>query len=317
MAYSIGDVSRVLGMTTSALHYYEKEGLLKKPMEDSGWRSYEEEDVYRLISVKKYSAMGVSLREIAQQFSRSGMNAEQIVERMKEKRDDAKAMARHYALLAEDIGRLVDAGERASQRDGVVDIRPVGDILLLRPSEGGVIPKNKAEQALARSWLAAQPAVSLGIDGAGLKAVENRLVGQLGKTGAKGAVGVDADRGLGYLFKSLPDVLEGHGNVAEAVKLVTEKVGDQHGLGAQLGEGAAAGGLVALDDGVAAAAAAGEAAFQGEFGGDAADEVGAAAVRDIVQTGVGEGLFDHAGGGGFAVGAGDHHGLDAPGEYAQ
>ena len=132
-------------------------------MEDSGWRSYEEEDVYRLISVKKYSAMGVSLREIAQQFSRSGMNAEQIVERMKEKRDDAKAMARHYALLAEDIGRLVDAGERASQRDGVVDIRPVGDILLLRPSEGGVIPKNKAEQALARSWLAAQPAVSLGI----------------------------------------------------------------------------------------------------------------------------------------------------------
>ena len=75
MAYSIGDVSRVLGITTSALHYYEKEGLIRKPMEDSGWRSYDDEDVYRLISVKKYSAMGVSLREIAQQFSSNGMGA--------------------------------------------------------------------------------------------------------------------------------------------------------------------------------------------------------------------------------------------------
>ena len=164
MAYSIGDVSRVLGMTASALHYYEKEGLIHKPKEeDSGWRSYDEEDVYRLISVKKYGAMGVPLRDIAQQFSKNGMNGRQILDRMKEKRAEAEGMARRCALLSEDIGRLIAVGEQGLEQEAVVDIRPTGDILVFRPSDGGVIPKNKAEQAVARRWLAAQPAVSLGI----------------------------------------------------------------------------------------------------------------------------------------------------------
>lgn len=163
MAYSIGDVSRVLGMTTSALHYYEKEGLLRKPMEDSGWRSYEEEDVYRLISVKKYSAMGVPLREIARQFSKDGMNTQEILKRMREKRDEAAAMARRYEALRGDIDRLIGVGESGVGREGVVDIRPVGDMLVFRSGEGGVIPKGRDDQAVARMWLEAQPAVSLGI----------------------------------------------------------------------------------------------------------------------------------------------------------
>ena len=163
MAYSIGDVSRVLGITTSALHYYEKEGLIRKPMEDSGWRSYDEEDVYRLISVKKYSAMGVSLREIAQQFSADGMGTQEILARMREKRDEAQALSVRYAALRDDITRLIAFGEAGAEREGVVDIRPVEEMLIFRASEGGVIPKNKAEQAIARSWLAAQPAVGLGI----------------------------------------------------------------------------------------------------------------------------------------------------------
>jgi len=163
MAYSIGDVSRVLGITTSALHYYEKEGLIKKPMEDSGWRSYEEEDVYRLISVKKYQAMGVSLRDIAQQFSSEGMDARQIVQRMKEKREEAGKMARHYAALGEDIDALVQAGEDAIYREGVVDIRPAQEMMVFRPGDGGLIPRKKEEQAIARNWLDAQPAVSIGI----------------------------------------------------------------------------------------------------------------------------------------------------------
>ena len=38
MSYSIGDVSRVLGMTTSALHFYEKEVVIDTPKEQSGRR---------------------------------------------------------------------------------------------------------------------------------------------------------------------------------------------------------------------------------------------------------------------------------------
>ena len=163
MAYSIGDVSRVLGLTTSALHYYEKEGLIRKPKEDSGWRSYDEEDVYRLISVKKYGAMGVPLRDIARQFSPGGMNAEQILARMQAQRDEADRKAREYAALREDIDRLLAASSAGIGREGVVDIRPAEEMLVFCSGEGRVIPKNRAEQETARRWLEAQPSVSLGI----------------------------------------------------------------------------------------------------------------------------------------------------------
>ena len=163
MAYSIGDVSRVLGMTTSALHYYEKEGLLKKPMEDSGWRSYGEEDVYRLISVKKYSAMGVSLREIARQFSDDGMDAAQILERMREMRAQAQEQAERYAALCGDIDRLISAGETCLKAPDAVDIRPAEEMFVFQAHEGGVIPRNREDQAAARAFLAALPAVSVGL----------------------------------------------------------------------------------------------------------------------------------------------------------
>ena len=53
MRYKIGDVSRVLGLTTAALHFYEKEGIIDTPKEESGRRYYEEADLFRLISAKK------------------------------------------------------------------------------------------------------------------------------------------------------------------------------------------------------------------------------------------------------------------------
>ena len=87
MRYSIGDVSRVLGMTTSALHFYEKEGIIDTPKVESGRRYYEEADVNRLISAKKYRAMGVPVREIASQFSADGMTGVQVIARMREKRE--------------------------------------------------------------------------------------------------------------------------------------------------------------------------------------------------------------------------------------
>ena len=84
MRYSIGDVSRVLGMTTVALHFYEKEGIIDTPKEESGRRYYEEADINRLISAKKYREMDVAVRDIARQFSSDGMTGAQVVERMRE-----------------------------------------------------------------------------------------------------------------------------------------------------------------------------------------------------------------------------------------
>lgn len=162
LRYSIGDVSRVMGMTTSALHFYEKEGVIDTPKEESGRRYYEEADINRLISAKKYRSMGVPVRDIAQQFSRDGMTGEQVLARMREKREEALKLASEYAGLACDIERLIALGEEALCKPESVDIRPVEDMLAFCGAESW-IPREKREQALMQQWLDAMPAVSLGI----------------------------------------------------------------------------------------------------------------------------------------------------------
>ena len=163
MRYSIGDVSRVLGMTTSALHFYEKEGIIDTPKEESGRRYYQQADINRLISAKKYRAMDVAVREIAQQFSSNGMTGGQVLERMREKRDEAAAMARQYEGLTRDIERLIALCEEGLHTVGTVDIRYVEDMLLFCSSSGGWIPRDKGEQVIAQRWLEAMPAVCVSI----------------------------------------------------------------------------------------------------------------------------------------------------------
>lgn len=163
LRYSIGDVSRVLGLTTSALHFYEKEGIIDTSKVESGRRYYEEADINRLISVKKYRAMGVPVRDIAQQFSADGMTGEQVMARMREKREEAAQLARQYAGLVCDIDRLIELGTQALETTGIVDIRRTEDMICFRSSSGGRIPLDKGEQAIAQRWLEAMPAVSLSI----------------------------------------------------------------------------------------------------------------------------------------------------------
>lgn len=163
MRYSIGDVSRLLGITTSALHFYEKEGIIDTPKVESGRRYYQEEDVTRLISVKKYRAMGVPVRDIAKQFSRDGMTGAQVLARIRQKRVEAERMMAFYRGLLQDMDQLIDSGEEALKRTGVVDIRYAEEMCWLPSDSGGRVPSDKDDQMIARQWLDFMPAVSVSI----------------------------------------------------------------------------------------------------------------------------------------------------------
>lgn len=61
----IGDVARLLGLSTDALRYYEKIDLLPRiGRSDSGIRSYSERDISRLRFIQRAQKMGFSLTEI-------------------------------------------------------------------------------------------------------------------------------------------------------------------------------------------------------------------------------------------------------------
>ncbi|CAB1262377.1 MerR family transcriptional regulator [Clostridium sp. MT-14] len=69
MKYYVSDVARILGLTPGALHFFESKDIINAKKEDNGYRYYDEEDVFRLLSYFKYHSMGIPLKDIGRHFS--------------------------------------------------------------------------------------------------------------------------------------------------------------------------------------------------------------------------------------------------------
>jgi DNA-binding transcriptional MerR regulator len=65
-SYSIGTISRIIGMSRESIRYYEKKGIVapvKNP--HSGYRTYDNEDVALLVRLRMYIRCGFSVDKIA------------------------------------------------------------------------------------------------------------------------------------------------------------------------------------------------------------------------------------------------------------
>ncbi|HVH64662.1 MAG TPA: MerR family transcriptional regulator [Candidatus Acidoferrum sp.] len=63
-ALTIGDVAAATGMRTSAVRYYESEGLLPQPARASGKRRYDADTIDRLLLIRFCRRLGFGLPEI-------------------------------------------------------------------------------------------------------------------------------------------------------------------------------------------------------------------------------------------------------------
>ncbi|MDR2567594.1 MAG: MerR family transcriptional regulator [Bifidobacteriaceae bacterium] len=71
MDLTIGELARMVGLTPRTVRYYESIGLLPEPDRTWGnYRLYCEEDVIRLTRVKRLTAMGLSLEQVADVIGR-------------------------------------------------------------------------------------------------------------------------------------------------------------------------------------------------------------------------------------------------------
>jgi DNA-binding transcriptional MerR regulator len=61
----IGALSKKTGIPTKTIRYYEDFGLLPKPIRiNSGYRTYAQRDVDKLLFIKKAKELGLTLKEI-------------------------------------------------------------------------------------------------------------------------------------------------------------------------------------------------------------------------------------------------------------
>ncbi|PKM53848.1 MAG: hypothetical protein CVU96_01410 [Firmicutes bacterium HGW-Firmicutes-20] len=67
MLYTIGDIAKMLGISTEGLRYYEECGIVTpKKRKGSSYRYYDTWDLHLLVSARSYRSLGFSLQETAE-----------------------------------------------------------------------------------------------------------------------------------------------------------------------------------------------------------------------------------------------------------
>lgn len=140
MAFTVGDLAKLTGVTVRALHHYDEIGLVR-PSERSpaGYRLYTDADVHRLQQVLLFRELGLPLEEIASAIDEATGRDELLRQHRKAlaaKRDrldamlaavDAALAQKGHAMQPDDVKKMFDGFDHgqyeaeAEQRWGHTD----------------------------------------------------------------------------------------------------------------------------------------------------------------------------------------------------
>jgi DNA-binding transcriptional MerR regulator len=106
----IGELADQLGITTKAIRFYEQIGLLPDPPRTpSGYRSYEDGDVERLVFIKTAKRLGLSLDEIREVIAfrdRGEQPCEYVAEVLQRQVTDLDERIREMRALRDELNGL-------------------------------------------------------------------------------------------------------------------------------------------------------------------------------------------------------------------
>lgn len=118
----IGDVARLSGIGIEALRFYEKSGLLDKPVRTySGYRMYSQNVLERLSFIKKAQVLGFSLEEIKQVIkdSRGGQKpCDEVRELVRQKLIELDIKLKQLQQYRDELATTLQDWDNLGQADG-------------------------------------------------------------------------------------------------------------------------------------------------------------------------------------------------------
>jgi MerR family copper efflux transcriptional regulator len=147
-ALKIGEVSRESGIGVEALRFYERSGLLGKPVRSmSGYRLYDEGVLERLAFIKKAQTLGFSLDEIKQIIKDAQNGAspcfevrEIVRQRLAELDERMREMKRYRKELAATLEEWDAVGRAPGHICGLIEAAEIENPL---SAQHNVAPKRK------------------------------------------------------------------------------------------------------------------------------------------------------------------------------
>lgn len=122
--YKIGEVARLTGVGIETLRFYEKCGLLDRPLRTaSGYRLYDESTLERLGFIKKAQVLGFTLDEIREliDHKRGGENPCGVVrEKVKSRLAELTERIRQMTLYRDELAASLKEWEKTGESPGHV-----------------------------------------------------------------------------------------------------------------------------------------------------------------------------------------------------
>lgn len=158
MKYKIGDVSRMLGISTDLLRYYEKKGIVHPQKDDrNSYRYYDSWDINFLIDCLWYKNFNFSMEEIAHIVSDSDFDA--LSSQIEEKEEELERALRRQKLLLERLRVHRLEMKRGKELLGKCDVVVSRDTICYMNRHNFAYDDDPALTGLTQTWLRYMPFV--------------------------------------------------------------------------------------------------------------------------------------------------------------
>ena len=158
MDYSIGKVSKILGLSVEGIRNYEKSGIITSRRDsESNYRKYSYLDVASLIRAKMYRSYGYSLREVRELTN--DMPLEDITAALAHKEDE---LVREIHLLEEKrhcLNSLRRMTQSVAEKAGKVEICRMNALYRIEFACNGEIDFSDETVELLQEWMKYAPFV--------------------------------------------------------------------------------------------------------------------------------------------------------------
>ena len=151
MRYKIGEVARILGISTDLNRYYEKKGVVK-PRKDRAnrYRYYDVSDVNLLIDCIWYKRMGFGIEEIGRMSDAESKG--DLVTRLMSRSEEISENIRYQEMLLARMLSLTDSIARVKDGVGVCDLRPNREFLYYLNRSNEIFENTAELRALNEEW---------------------------------------------------------------------------------------------------------------------------------------------------------------------
>ena len=212
MLYKIGDVSRILGISSDIMRYYEKKGIVK-PIKgkDNDYRYYEAWDVNFLLECLWFMGYGYSTKEISELVSQ--YSYDDLCRSLRERETVMQENIERQQLLLTRLRQQSEFLEQKKDLVGTCRIEQSPDILRYLNRYNYIYDKSENLRRISKQWVKFLPFSrrsfhiepdilrSGDCDFAWGFSLETQYAGPLGVSAEPPVVHIPSQKSLHYIFK--------------------------------------------------------------------------------------------------------------------